>query len=220
MVPPPLARVVPSALSPSPLPSSLPFSSGGASASTRLAPPLLIGSWNVSWWVQDRLLPILDLGVQVLALQETKLSLLPLESARGSLRRRGWSLDHGHPVPATGAGIHGDHCGVAFLTAPGVALSPLHPRGAAWHRLHALARLHAAEIPPREGLPRGLRLFSIYAPLARDADLRHMFLAEFWALITTLDLSVPTLLMGDFNGSVDPDRDYSAGSQPCSLTAS
>ena len=28
-----------------------------------------------------------------------------------------------------------------------------------------------------------------------------------------LDLQVPTLLLGDFNGSVDPTRDYSAGEQ-------
>ena len=174
---------------------------------------VLVGTWNVSWWVQDRLVPIIDLAPQVLALQETKLSPLPLEAAKGALRRRGWSLHHGHPVPATRVGIYGEQCGVAFLSAPGVAVAPLFPRGPSWRRLHAMARVHAVEIPPRAGLPRGLRLFSVYAPLKRDAELKAAFAGELWSLVCDLDLQVPTLLMGDFNGSVDPTRDYSAGEQ-------
>jgi hypothetical protein len=67
-------------------------------------------------------------------------------------------------------------------------------------------------VPPREGLPLGLRLFSLYAPLERDPTL-EAFSHEVAAWVATLDLQVPTLILGDFNGSVDPERDFSVGAR-------
>ena len=36
------------------------------------------------------------------------------------------------------------------------------------------------------------------------------FAEELSALVATLDLQIPTLLLGDPNGSVDPDRDFTS----------
>ena len=63
----------------------------GTSASgtfPRFPPPVLtlVGSWNVSWWVPERLIPAASLGAQVLALHETKLAPLHLASAQRFLR--------------------------------------------------------------------------------------------------------------------------------------
>ena len=176
-----------------------------------------IGTWNVSWWTGSRLAPVSSLGVQLLAMQETKLSALPLENARGSLKRMGYVLHHGHSVPAHRAGGHGDSCGVGILASPGVAVSPLMPHGAAWKRLHAMARVHAVMVPPRPGLAAGLRIFSVYAPLQRDPG-RDVFTAAFLEMVACLDMQIPTLLLGDFNGTISPDRDFSTGEgQVCRL---
>jgi hypothetical protein len=50
----------------------------------------------------------------------------------------------------------------------------------------------------------------VCAPLERDLS-GAAFAAEVAAMVASLDLQVPTLLMGDFNGSVDPGRDFQAG---------
>ena len=68
-------------------------------------------------------------------------------------------------MPAVAGGTFGRSCGVGFLAAAGLALVPVLPVGAAWRRLHCLGRLHAVRVAPRPGLPQGLLLFSIYAPL-------------------------------------------------------
>ena len=37
-------------------------------------------------------------------------------------------------------------------------------------------------------------------------------------MVAILDMQTPTLLMGDFNGTVSPERDYSVGEGPvCAL---
>ena len=113
--------------------------------------PVCVGTWNVSWWTGARLPPIASLGVQLLALQETKLSAFQLENARSSLKRAGYTLHHGRPVAVQRVGGHGDSCGVGVLAMPGVAVSPVLPVGAAWRRLHAMARVHAVLVPPRPG---------------------------------------------------------------------
>ena len=73
-----------------------------------------------------------------------------------------------------------------------------------------MARLHGVAVPPRPGLPRGLHLFSVYAPLQDDAQ-RTVFNSE---LVPSLDMQVPMIFLGDFNGSVFPERDYSSGVAP------
>ena len=73
-----------------------------------------------------------------------------------------------------------------------------------------MARLHGVAVPPRPGLPRGLHLFSVYAPLQDDAQ-RTVFNSE---LVPSLDMQVPMIFLGDFNGSVFPERDYSSGVGP------
>ena len=106
--------------------------------------------------------------------------------------------------------MHGNRCGVGVLTAPGVAVTPLHPRGEPWSSLNQQARLTAVEIPPRPDLPRGLRIFSVYAPLERDSTCKT-FHTTMMRLVSSLDMQVPTLLLGDFNGSADPKRDFHRG---------
>ena len=99
---------------------------------------------------------------------------------------------------------------MGFLAREGVAVQPVVPRGAAWRRLHSMCRVHAVRLPPRSGLPQGLLLLSIYAPLqghGQQVD-RAQFTAAMLELIFGLDMQVPTLLLGDFNGSTCPPWDY------------
>ena len=68
-------------------------------------------------------------------------------------------------------------------------------------------------------MPRGLRVFSVYALLQRD-PVRDIFTRLFLDMVAALDMQIPTLMMGDFNGTISPDRDYHAGealSVLCSL---
>ena len=183
----------------------------GAGVSCEL--PLHVGTWNVSWWSQARFPSVESLGVHLIALQETKLASLPLERARGSLRGLGYTLHHGMACPVRRAGGHGDSGGVGVLAAPGVAISPLAPSSPAWRRLHAMARLHGALVPPRRELPLGLRVFSVYAPLPRDPG-REIFNSTFLEFVAGLDMQIPTLLLGDFNGTTTPERDHSCGGGP------
>eukprot|EP00667_Euglena_gracilis_P025253 EG_transcript_29541 len=94
------------------------------------------------------------------------------------------------------------------------------PACPAWRRLHAMRRLHGVRLAPRPGLPLGLLLLSVYAPLSHQAE-RRPFDLEFAALVFALDMQVPTLLLGDFNGSVSPATDYlnSGRRPPCGLLA-
>ena len=193
--------------------------SRGPPARAPLAEPasVVVGTWNVSWWTPARFPPASSLQAQVLALQETKLAPLPLASAQRFLRPQGFTLLHGHPVAPSRSPSQGDSCGVAFLASPGVALSPLFPVGGPWRRLHSMSRVHAVSLPPRPGLPLGVRLFTVYAPLERDPVL-EAFVPEFISMVASLDLQIPTLFMGDFNGSIDPDQDFNAGDRrPVSL---
>ena len=54
---------------------------------------------------------------------------------------------------------------MGFVVQEGQAVMPVLPKGAAWRWLHAQGRLHGVRVPPREGLPRGLLVLSVYAPL-------------------------------------------------------
>ena len=125
--------------------------------------PLVLGTWNLTCWTRERLLPISSLSTHLLALQETKLASLHLENASKFLRQQDHILHHGAAPSARRAGGHGVSAGVGLLAMPGIAVSPLPPQGAAWRRLHAMARLHGVIFPPRPGLSLGLRVFSVYA---------------------------------------------------------
>ena len=76
---------------------------------------------------------------------------------------------------------------------------------------------------PRPGLPRGLLLFTVYAPLQVRAQsaAREQFVALMQQVVHALDMQIPTLVMGDFNGSVAPQDDFmsESGSRrpPCPL---
>ena len=190
---------------------STPSSHGaGPAPSHRSLAGVVIGTWNVSWWSEARLPLIEPLGASLFALQETKL-VSRLEQARSSLKRRGYTLHHGCAAlsrPTTTANTASS--GVGILASPGVAVSPFTPDGASWKRIFAMARACAVQIPPRPDLPRGLRIFSVYGPLQRDPA--HVpFTEAFLDTMALLDMQVPTLFMGDFNGTVAPDRDYPSG---------
>jgi hypothetical protein len=85
--------------------------------------------------------------------------------------------------------------------------------------------LHVVQLAPRPGLLRGLLLVTLYAPL-RGHDqqvLKAQFNAALLEMTHTLDMQVPTLLLGDFNGSACPPRDYCGvsgrGRPACALLA-
>ena len=97
-------------------------------------------------------------------------------------------------------------CGHHYIS-PGSSLAPA----------TCMCRLHGVAVAPRPGLPRGLYFFSPYAPLQDDSE-RSALNADFFEFVTSLDMQVPILFMGDFNGTVSPDRDYSDGVGPvCEL---
>lgn len=172
---------------------------------------LRLGSWNISHWTPAKAGTIAqEIGLDVLAVQETHLATLPLEWAHGTCRNLDLHLHHGRPVPPLPNRVDGRSCGVGFVARKGVALTPILPIGAAWRKLHAAARLSAVRLPPRIGLPKGLLLFSIYAPLQVRAQalVREQFVSLVLEVTHGLDLQTPTLLLGDFNGSADPHLDF------------
>ena len=71
------------------------------------AEPVMLGTWNVSYWAAARLPGILSLIAQLCALQETKLADIPLECARASLKRVNHTLHHGQPAVFRRAGFLG-----------------------------------------------------------------------------------------------------------------
>ena len=181
-----------------------------------------MGTWNISHWTVPKVtVAATEVGAHVLALQETHLSSLPLEHVHTSAHALGLHLHHGRPVTTARGEYFGRSCGVGFVTMRGIAITPALPVGAAWRQLHALGRLHAVRLAPRPALPCGLLLLSIYAPLQSQAAERARFNRALLEVTHTLDLQTPTLLMGDFNGSICPSRDNlgaSGGSRPaCAL---
>ena len=142
-----------------------PPSPGGAAAAAAEA-AVVVGTWNMSTWSPAKAYIIRqEVGATILAVQETDLANFSLKCARSSCQALGIHFHHGHPVPAVAKQFYGHSCGVGFVTAAGAAVSQVLPAGAAWRRLHAMQRLHAVQLAPRPGLPRGIVLFSVYAPL-------------------------------------------------------
>jgi hypothetical protein len=99
---------------------------------------------------------------------------------------------------------------VGFVLRAGLAAAAALPVGAAWRWLHRVGRLHGIRLAPRPGLPKGLLLLTLYAPLqTRQQQVeRSKFVAALMEVTHGLDLQVPTLLMGDYNGSAFPNRDF------------
>ena len=164
------------------------------------------------WSPESAVVISTDIAADILAVQETHLAALPLERARTTAHNLGLHLHHGRPVPRSGTSEHGKSCGVGFLAAKGVALSPVLPSGTAWRQLHATSRLHAVRVPPRPDLPKGLLLLSLYAPLSTQPAERARFNLAMLEVTHILDMQTPTLLMGDFNGSICPPRDFQSSS--------
>ena len=187
---------------------------------------LRVGTWNMSGWSAAKVQVCRpEIPADVLAVQETHLAVLPLQWAHTALHEVGGHLHHGHPVRPSGQKTFGRSCGVGFMAQQGLALAPVLPVGAAWRWLHLRCRLHAVRLPPRMGLPKGLLLLSVYAPLQvrQQAMERGKFAAALQEVTHTLDMQVPTLLMGDFNGSACPARDFQGESasrrEACPLLA-
>ena len=156
---------------------------------------LRVGTWNMSHWTVDKAnIIVRDIPVDVLAIQKTHLAPLPLEWARTSCTALDLHLHHGRPAVPIGNSPHGKSCGVGFVAANGVSLSPQLPQGAPWRMLHAMRRLTAVQLPPRPGLPRGLLLVSLYAPLQSQPIDRDRFVLAMQQFTHTLDMQQPTLL--------------------------
>ena len=158
--------------------------------------------------------------VDLLAIQETHLAKIPLLTAHTTALRAGLHLRHGRPAQPTPNSEHAKACGVGFLCREGIAVFPAVPTCPSWRRLEALRRLHGVRLPPRDGLPLGVLILSIYAPQPRSAD-RESFNSIFLSMVHALDMQVPTFLVGDFNGALQPADDYLSDSgarrSPCAL---
>ena len=117
-------------------------------------------------------------GVDVLAVQGTHLTPVPLETAHTTVRIRGLRLHHGRPAAAAANKVWGRACGVGFLVNEAVAVEVALPKGAAWWRLNAMRWVHAERLAPCPGLPRGLLLVSIDAPQqAKELETQRVALA-------------------------------------------
>ena len=177
----------------------------------------ILASWNLHSWTEDRMEGAMGLGADFVAVQETRLATVPLNRAQRLVQSRGWALHHGMAVKEVRGELRGSGCGVGFLVAPGRAVAKLHPTPGAWQRLNAMGRIHAVRVPDAEG-PGGLRVVSVYAPLAKSTEERRAFGAAMWDMVVEWDMQEPTLLVGDFNGTVSPWEDYSKGDgQVCPL---
>ena len=137
-------------------------------------PVLRLGSWNLSHWTPAKAALIaLEIGVDVLAVQETHLATFPLECAHGTCRNLGLRLHHGHPVPPIAQQVYGRSCGVGFVARQGVAVSSAPPIGAAWRRLHALGRLHEVRWPPSPVCPMVYSYYPCMPPFKFGRRLWH-----------------------------------------------
>ena len=185
-----------------------------------LAGGLRIGTWNMSHWTVDKVQTIArDIPVDILAIQETHLAPLPVEWARTTAASFGMHFHHGRPAAPIGNSPHGKSCGVGFVACNGTPLSPLLPKGAAWRALHAMRRLTAVQLSPRPGLPHGLTIVSLYAPLQTQRVDRERFVLAMMELTHSLDMQIPTLLLGDFNGCLCPATDIASGAHNRHLPA-
>lgn len=170
---------------------------------------LRVGTWNMSHWSAYKAeLVATTAQADILAIQETHLAPVPLEWAHSTARRVGLHLHHGRPAAPQVRSEHGRSCGVGFLCRQGQPVLPAIPSCPAWSRLASLRRLHGVRVAPRPGLPHGVLLLSVYAPLREPEPERAVFDQAFLGLVEALDMQVPTLLLGDFNGSLVPSRDY------------
>jgi exonuclease III len=176
---------------------------------------LRVGTWNMSHWTAEKVAMVAEnIAVDILALQETHLAQVPVEVAHTTARCAGLHLHHGRPVAARPHSEHGRSCGVGFLCRQGIPLALATPSCPSWSMLHTMCRLHAVQLAPRQGLPRGLLLISVYAPLRGHGQdvVRARFDLAMMELVHALDMQVPTLLVGDFNGSACPSRDFQSAS--------
>ena len=194
-----------------PCAASLPGSPRTSSPRSALPGALRVGTWNISHWSRAKVeRAAVEIPFDILAVQETHLASLPLQQAHTTAASLDLHLHHGYPVPASGHSVHGRSCGVGFLVRRGLAVTKVFPVGAVGRRLHAMGRWHAIRLAPRPDLPHGLLLASIYAPLAshRHGADRLQWNDLMLELLHGFDMQIPTLLLGDFNGSVLPERDY------------
>ena len=192
-------------------PSAASGDDGRQAAAGRLGDRLVVGSWNMSGWTAPKAETVFAaVNADILALQETHLARDPLRWQYGPLQAKGWSLFHGSPVAPASGGTFGRSCGVGFVARAGVAAAAALPVGSAWRWLHHTGRLHGLRLGPRPGLPHGLLLLSVYAPLQTRQQLvdRGKFEAALEEVSHQLDMQVPTLLLGDFKGSAVPGRDF------------
>ena len=134
---------------------------------------LRLGTWNMSHWSAAKVAVVSTcVHADILAVQETHLAPIPLEVAYKTVRQAGLHLHHGRPVIPMAHSEHGRSCGVGFLCRQGLPVMPATPAGTAWRRLYAMRRLHGVRLAPREGLPHGLLLLSVYAPLREQEEAR------------------------------------------------
>ena len=129
-----------------------------------------------------------SIAADVLAVQETHLAPVPLEVAHTTVRQAGLHLHHGRPVVPMAHSEHGRSCGVGFLCRQGLPVTPAAPCCPAWRRLFAMRRLHGVRLAPRQGLPHGLLLLSVYAPLREQEQARACFDQAFLEVAHTLDM--------------------------------
>ena len=177
----------------------------------------IISSWNVTGLSEIRLERLSELRFHVAALQETHLSSFHHGQRRLTAKRLGLQLLHGRVAasdPQTCGGPVKSR-GVGFMLGAGISALSVQPIGKAWKTLWLARRLHVAHFPPRRNLPRGLRVLTVYAPVSAPSfeavSEKQWFSDCFLEFFSVLDMNIPTIVCGDWNGTVHPDRDYEPG---------
>lgn len=171
-------------------------------------PSFKITSWNVTSLSEFRLENISLMNSEIFVLQETHLPPLALETRTRQARRLGLLLIHGRPAD------NAKRRGVGFLlrSITGVTAFNVSPLGNSWKSLWQAQRLHVIKLPPRRGLPLGLIIVNVYSPAFSTTPHEKAeslwFCNEFISFVSALDLNIPTILCGDWNGSQNPKRDY------------
>ena len=109
--------------------------------------------------------------------------------------------------------------GVGFVCSPASPARRLPLKGSAGRNLERSQRVCGIMIPPQTLLPRGLQIFSVYAPVQQpnraSAEERQWFCETFGCWVTSIDMGIPTIFVGDWNGSAEPETDYEGRGQPC-----
>ena len=159
-----------------------------------------MGCWNIGGWTTPKVVQIAEMGLDIVAVQETWLDRVSMESAKRTCAGLEMKLLHGPPVIPKKGRVKGRSGGVGFVAKTSMPFKPKGGCSPGVMRIEAQGRMAMVVLPPSDDLPRGLHIISIYAPVRGDKS-RDAFTNDLWDAVMEWDMGIPTLLLGDFNGT-------------------